>query len=606
MGDKVKFLKGTQTSLNNLSSFEKGAFYLTTDTDRLYFAQETNELRPLNQFIRTIATVSELPQNNNPSGSHYDNTLQAGDYYYITNGNIFCVRNGANNDWTQINAVTDTNDRLDSASFAASASNNTATVTESFVIHDVDDNLVSNAVADATFQVEGTNGIDVTASGSKITLEGDTYTLGGTTTFVNYQNATAYAVGDIIKYSGELYRCKTAVSAEQNSNNFNTVSTSFEKINAAVSLNSANGQDTSGAGFKAGAGIALNQTGNMITITNNAEDIQLAQNGFTIANTANDGNGFSFSVADTGGNTPSATFDPIITVGDASTQSVHFVNGSAALPVYTKSEVDSKLSGLDGITYKGTLGNTGATVSSLPTASSSGGVSNGDMYMVLGNGNTYAGHTNCRQGDLFIAQGTEGADGKISGTVTWTYVPSGNDEATENTTYVGVVNATNHTLQLQTNDESHTTVAELDLDSDSKITLTSVASSSDQKLTTTIGHAAPGTGSELSPTAETAVEDQQAITAVTKVLADSTGHITGIKTKQFGIHDSTYTLSGSQAALTTSGATKIVTVTDTLTGAYSDNSSAAFKLKTDTLAASVANNNEIQIDLEWGSFPSQS
>ena len=120
----------------------------------------------------------------------------------------------------------------------------------------------------------------------------------------------------------------------------------------------------------------------MITVVNNKEDIQLDSNGFTIANTENDGNGFSFSVADTGGNTPSATFDPIITVGDASTQSVHFVNGSAALPVYTKSEVDSILSGLDGITYKGTLGNTGATVSSLPTASSSGGVSNGDMYIM--------------------------------------------------------------------------------------------------------------------------------------------------------------------------------------------------------------------------------
>lgn len=603
MGDKVKFLKGTQTSLNNLSSFEKGAFYLTTDTDRLYFAQETNELRPLNQFIRTITTVSELPQNSNPAGNHYDNTLQAGDYYYITNGNIFCVRNGANNDWTQINAVTDTNDHLDSASFAASASNNTATITESFVVHDVDDNLVSNAVADATFQVEGTNGIDVAASGSKITLEGDTYTLGGTTTFANFQNATAYAVGDIVKNGGELYRCKTAVSAEQNSNNFNTVSTSFEKINAAVSLNSAHGQDTSGAGFKAGSGITIGQTGNMITITNSGEDTTLAQNGFTIADTANSGNGFSFSVADTAGNAPSATFDPTITVGDASTQSIHFVDGDAALPVYTKSEIDSKLSGLDGITYKGTIGSSGATVTALPTTN----VSNGDMYMVLNDNTTYAGHTNCRKGDLFIAQGTEGADGKISGTITWTYVPSGNDEATENTTYKGVADATNHKLQLQTNDDSHTTVSELDLNAaDSKITLSSTASVDGIQLVTTIGHGSVGTGSAVSATAETKGTDVESITAVVGVLADSTGHVSGVKTKEFEIHDSTYTLSGSQAALTTSGATKIVTVTDTLTGSYSDNSSAAFKLKTDTLAASVANNNEITIDLEWGSFPSQS
>lgn len=600
MGDKVKFLKGTQTSLNGLSSFEKGAFYLTTDTDRLYFAQETDELRPLNQFIRTISRVSDLPQNSDSSKSNYDPNLQAGDYYYIAAGNIFCVRNGANNDWTQINAVTDTNDRLDSASFAASANNNTATVTESFVIHDVEDNLVSNAVADATFQVEGTNGIDVTASGSKITLEGDTYTLGSTTTFADYQNGVAYEVGDIIKSGGEFYRCKTAVSAASNNNNFNTISTSFEKINGAISLNSANGQDTSGFGFKAGAGIQLNQTGNVITVVNNKEDIQLDSNGFTIANTENDGNGFSFSVADTGGNTPSATFDPVVTVGDTSTQSVHFVNGTATLPVYTKSEVDSKLNGLDGITYKGTVGNTGATVSSLPTTN----VANGDMYMVLGNGSAYAGHTNCRQGDLFIAQGTEGANGKISGTITWTYVPSGNDEATENTTYVGVADASNNVLQLQTNDDSHTVVSELDLDSDNKITLSSAASAGGTKLTTTISHGSVGTGSAVTATPETAAADVEAITAVTGVLADSTGHVSGIKTKQFAIHDSTYTLSG--AVATQDNSTKAITVTDTLTGSYSDNSSSSFVLKTGTLATSVANNNEITIDLEWGSFPSQS
>lgn len=39
----VKFLKGTQSKFNTLSSFTDGAFYLTTDTDRLYFAQSETE-----------------------------------------------------------------------------------------------------------------------------------------------------------------------------------------------------------------------------------------------------------------------------------------------------------------------------------------------------------------------------------------------------------------------------------------------------------------------------------------------------------------------------------------------------------------------------------
>ena len=51
----VKFLKGTQSNFNGLTQFTDGAFYLTTDTDRLYFAQSETECVPLNQFIRTVS-----------------------------------------------------------------------------------------------------------------------------------------------------------------------------------------------------------------------------------------------------------------------------------------------------------------------------------------------------------------------------------------------------------------------------------------------------------------------------------------------------------------------------------------------------------------------
>ena len=47
--DNVRFLKGTQANLNvkingTGDRFQAGAFYLTTDTDRLYFAQTASEL----------------------------------------------------------------------------------------------------------------------------------------------------------------------------------------------------------------------------------------------------------------------------------------------------------------------------------------------------------------------------------------------------------------------------------------------------------------------------------------------------------------------------------------------------------------------------------
>ena len=40
----VSFLRGTQSKLDGLSTFQPGAFYLTEDTDRLYFAQSASEL----------------------------------------------------------------------------------------------------------------------------------------------------------------------------------------------------------------------------------------------------------------------------------------------------------------------------------------------------------------------------------------------------------------------------------------------------------------------------------------------------------------------------------------------------------------------------------
>ena len=50
----VSFLKGTQSKLNGLTSYQAGAFYLTEDTDRLYFAQSASELVYLNKYITTF------------------------------------------------------------------------------------------------------------------------------------------------------------------------------------------------------------------------------------------------------------------------------------------------------------------------------------------------------------------------------------------------------------------------------------------------------------------------------------------------------------------------------------------------------------------------
>jgi len=119
-----------------------------------------------------------------------------------------------------------------------------------------------------------------------------------------------------------------------------------------------------------------------------------------------------------------AQVTPTITYGHTNTVNAVFANGTAVLDVYTASQIDTlignELKALDAMTFKGTLGTDG-TVSTLPTEH----VKNGDTYKVI-SASTYNGE-NCRIGDMFIASGTEGANGELSTPITWTYIPSGND-----------------------------------------------------------------------------------------------------------------------------------------------------------------------------------
>ena len=78
----VRFLRGSQANLDKLTSFVEGAFYLTSDTDRLYFAQSNNELVYLNKYIININTMDDLPSLN---------TVNDGDFYYILKDNILCT-----------------------------------------------------------------------------------------------------------------------------------------------------------------------------------------------------------------------------------------------------------------------------------------------------------------------------------------------------------------------------------------------------------------------------------------------------------------------------------------------------------------------------------
>lgn len=71
----VLFKRGLQANLPK-SNIIDGAFYLTTDTNRLYVGNNT-ELVELNKSITVVENVSELPKTG----------VEVGQFYYISGTN---------------------------------------------------------------------------------------------------------------------------------------------------------------------------------------------------------------------------------------------------------------------------------------------------------------------------------------------------------------------------------------------------------------------------------------------------------------------------------------------------------------------------------------
>jgi hypothetical protein len=169
----VSFLRGTQSKLDTLlaagSGYTEGAFYLTTDSDRLYFAQSATELVHLNHNVIHVANVAALPA---------VATATEGDFYYAKEENVLCTKvNGA---WKQINKDTNTNNDtsvrgIDDVSVTSNANG----ITVSFDIKQTSKNLITNAeteIADipVSFTINSAdiataNNIDVGVATSAVT-----------------------------------------------------------------------------------------------------------------------------------------------------------------------------------------------------------------------------------------------------------------------------------------------------------------------------------------------------------------------------------------------------------------------------------------------------
>lgn len=131
----VMFKRGTQSSFNNLSTYQDGCFYLTTDSHRLYIGTHNNKADLVSQSVITYPNWASIEALSNKSSSNYAPGLcSEGQFYYAKAENILCTY--SNGKWIQINP--DHNDDHDTYVKSVSVAKNTAdTVNGEKLVYDV-------------------------------------------------------------------------------------------------------------------------------------------------------------------------------------------------------------------------------------------------------------------------------------------------------------------------------------------------------------------------------------------------------------------------------------------------------------------------------------
>lgn len=457
----VSFLKGTQSGFDGLTSYKAGAFYLTTDTNRLYFADSTSKANYLNKYVHTVKTKAMLDQ------AITNGDIVNGDFAYVSDLNALVVVKGST--YVQVNQYQNDNDDTKTTKL---------TFTKTNVADDATEIVFNYELAQETKKIDGTKitlspvtgSFSITAADIKAIIDtavGVQATLSGATATINTTGTGSAGSGFTVKGSGSV-----RVSGEKNAIVIDGTNTTYTLDSpAGESKITLNGTDSSKKSVEITAGTDIVVSGSTagqievghkaITTTPTTSNKQATNNGnFSVVSSITTDNGHI-----TGYNTQTITLPKApeyeitditganngklsITLKDKTTNSSKTVSSDADfyhivgkdhttkvynqndLNVYTIDEIDEKLKAVNAMAFKGTVGSTAATVTSLPNGSSSQPVAIGDTYMTDTDG-TFGGVA-CQKGDLLIATiaagSTENANNTIpEGKIVWVRVPSGND-----------------------------------------------------------------------------------------------------------------------------------------------------------------------------------
>jgi len=569
----VLFKRGVQAQLPQSGAID-GAFYLTTDTHRLYYGNSSGTCDLLSQAIIEVATVQDLA--NQP--------LAEGQFYYVTGSNILAIRH--NNAWVQINPDTrvvqtngSSNTEFTTANTASST--NSVTVTLTIAQTKADGNNPSPDVA-ASFALEGAGGVEVTRDGSVVTITGALLDVEELLDGNNVHQGASITLGD------------SQVDLVQGNNI--SITSSGDAITIAGTDNYVNSATatidygTNGVGYEIGG--TLGRTGNLGTVTAQA-----------------------------------ATLDPVIDYGYGGiddntnepirTASAHFVNDHAELDVYTRAQVDAlvdaSLYELNAMTYKGTVGSSTATAQTLPTT----GVRIGDTW--LADSEVTVNNTTYPAGTMFVANGSE-TNGVITSNLSWSAVQTSDRDTHYKGIATAIANNGGGKLDIVTDDSSQTIVGTTQIttgvnaassDTTKSIVITMTPANDNKEADFVIAHkqyvipdSTPTTQTKANAGQNTTIEFVSGITA-------ENGHVTGIGKTSVEIENTVTQVTSVSAAASNatvsggSGATVTTTVETGDGASLSESASGAFTVESTSLAVSGANS-AVTINLEWGSFPSNS
>ena len=542
---KLRFLRGLEANLP--TAMTDGYVYVTTDTRAMYVDYKNADgalARIRIGDVLTVANIAALPTIAN---------AKDGVLYYCLAENILCTPygSGSGRDWKQINKQKTLSETIGTMTFTAAAAADGANMTIKMTS--------GGETKDASLGVAGGTNVKVGVTDGKVTVGAkDTIVTG------------AIAVG------------------------------AREAGGAAITLTNTTGgtaaDGTALSGTAAGGTIGIVGTGAKVSQSDNV----ITVNGkVTVANTFAADGAFTTKITHADNTTATSTaVTPKVKYGVDGAKEAVFNSGTATLDIYSKNEVDTaidaKLKAANAMTFKGTMGATGATVKQLPATASLG-----DTYIVIDNGSysykavgaTAATSQSCRIGDMFIAgPGEEGTDGLLK-TLVWTYVPAGNDDLP-----IASATATTSSIIFKSTLSNQTsTVGTVAVGDGMKATAAGT--------TFTIAHgdvttAAPTTGTAVAQTPGAAKTTYTAITGVTI----ENGHVTGYETKELTVVDTALaSASLTAAAVADGGATVTLNVKDTANN--SKGNAITVKASGNSAAyVSAGANNTIVIDTVWGTF----